>query len=174
MWEVSWRLNRTATYWHLLFWQSPPFFPILLGCSTGGRDDMVLIPASSLQLIRTSCRRGYMIIWHPPTSCELHNFALNSSPRQSRSTLISSTGCTCYFHRRISSFDSLAGSGVNMQQLIRKVLLPSWDAVGVFYRPSRLGCYFCFINHFHSNLYEQFLPKSDVYILLGCRHYKLR
>ena len=35
--------------------------------------DMVLIPASSLQLIWTSCRRGYIIIWHPPTSCERHN-----------------------------------------------------------------------------------------------------
>ena len=29
--------------------------------------------------------------------------------------LISSTGCTCYLHRCISSFDSLAGSEVNMQ-----------------------------------------------------------
>ena len=27
----------------------------------------------SLQLIWTSCRRGYIIIWHPPTSCECHN-----------------------------------------------------------------------------------------------------
>ena len=34
--------------------------------------DMVLIPASSLQPIWTSCRRGYIIIWHPPTSCERH------------------------------------------------------------------------------------------------------
>ena len=35
--------------------------------------DIVLIPASSLQLIWTSCRWGYIIIWHPPTSCECHN-----------------------------------------------------------------------------------------------------
>ena len=35
--------------------------------------DMVLIPASSLQLIWTSCRRGYIIICRPPTSCERHN-----------------------------------------------------------------------------------------------------
>ena len=33
--------------------------------------------------------------------------------------LTSSTGCTCYLHRRISSFDSLAGSVVNMQQKYR-------------------------------------------------------
>ena len=46
------------------------FYPVLLGCSTGG---LVLIPASSLQPIWTSCRRGYIIIWHPPTPCERHN-----------------------------------------------------------------------------------------------------
>ena len=32
--------------------------------------------------------------------------------------LISSTGCTYYLHRCISSFDSLAGSEVNMQRLL--------------------------------------------------------
>ena len=34
--------------------------------------NMVLIPASSLQLIWNSCRRGYIIIWRPPTSCKRH------------------------------------------------------------------------------------------------------
>ena len=34
--------------------------------------DVVLIPASSLQLIWTSCHWGYIIIWCPPTSCEHH------------------------------------------------------------------------------------------------------
>ena len=29
--------------------------------------DIVLIPAFSLQLIWTSCRRGYIIKWHPPS-----------------------------------------------------------------------------------------------------------
>ena len=51
--------------------------------------DVVLIPASSLQLTWTSCYRGYIIIWRLPTSCERHNFALNSTPRQSRLPLIS-------------------------------------------------------------------------------------
>ena len=77
---------------------------------------MVPIPASSLQLIRTSCRLGNIIIWRPPTSCERHNFALNSTVKVAPDLLISSTGCTCYLHRRISSFDSLPGSEVNMQQ----------------------------------------------------------
>ena len=36
-------------------------------------------------------------------------FALCSTPRQSRSPPISSTGCTCYLHRCVSSFDSLPG-----------------------------------------------------------------
>ena len=49
---------------------------------------------SELQLIWTPTdlnilSPGYIIIWHPPTTCERHNFALNSNPRQSRSPLIS-------------------------------------------------------------------------------------
>ena len=44
---------------------------------------------SSFQLIWTSCCQGYIIIWRPPTSCKRHNFALNSTTRQSRSSLIS-------------------------------------------------------------------------------------
>ena len=75
---------------------------------------MVLIPASSLQLLWTSCHRGYIIIWSQPTSYERHNsHSIQPLDSQSR-PLISSTGCTCYLHRCISSFDSLAG--VNMQQ----------------------------------------------------------
>ena len=35
LWEVSWRLNRTATYWPQLFWLQQHFFPVLLGFSTG-------------------------------------------------------------------------------------------------------------------------------------------
>ena len=71
--------------------------------------DMVLIPAPSLQLIWTSCRRGYIIIWHPPTSCERHN-SHSIQPFDSQGyPPISSTGCTCYLHRWISYFDSSAG-----------------------------------------------------------------
>ena len=45
-------------------------FPFSWAASTEGLGaqllcNMVLIPASSLQLIWTSCRRGYMIIWRP-------------------------------------------------------------------------------------------------------------
>ena len=77
---------------------------------------MVLIPASSLQLIWTSCRWGYIIIWSPPTSCERHNSHSIRPVDSQGCPLISSTGCTCYLHRCISSFDSLAW--VNMLQYV--------------------------------------------------------
>ena len=102
MWEGVGDRTKTATYWPL---------------NSSGYD-MVLIPASSLQLTWTSCRRGYIIIWCPPTSCERHNFVLNSTPRQSGhpwSDIFDRY--TCYLHRCISSFDSLAGSEVSMQQV---------------------------------------------------------
>ena len=74
VWEMSWRLNRTATYWPPIFRPEQHFFPVLPGVWGPSLCwDMVLIPASSLQLIWNSCRRGYIIIWHPPTSCERHN-----------------------------------------------------------------------------------------------------
>ena len=53
-----------------LFLLSQPFFPLSWPAQPVGGSlcwDMVLIPASSLQLIWTSCRRDYIIIWHPPT-----------------------------------------------------------------------------------------------------------
>ena len=58
-------------------------------CSIGGPEGplcwvLVLSTASYLQLTRTSCRRGYIIDLTPiSSSCKRHNFALNSTPRQS-------------------------------------------------------------------------------------------
>ena len=107
---MSWRLNRTATYW-------PPnssghssiSFPFSWVAQPGAWGpslwwDMVLIPASSLQLIWTSCHRGYIIIWRPPTSCERHNSHSIQPFNSQGCPLISSTGCTCYLHRCISSW----------------------------------------------------------------------
>ena len=78
-WEVSWKLNRTATYWphSNSSGYSSISFPFSWAVQPGAWVsspgwDMVLIPASSLQLIWTSCRRGYTIIWCPHTSCERH------------------------------------------------------------------------------------------------------
>ena len=99
----SWRPNKDCNILTpQLFWLSQPFLPVLPGCSSGRLRVQPLLGHSShssifsptlssseLQLIWTSWRRGYIIIWHPPTSCERHNFALNSTPRQSRLPLIS-------------------------------------------------------------------------------------
>ena len=94
VWEVSWILNWTATYWPPLFWISKPFFPVLLGCSTGARGpslcwDMLLIPASSSPTDLNFLSPGLYNNLRPPTSCDCHNFALNSTPWQWRSPLIS-------------------------------------------------------------------------------------
>ena len=71
--------------------------------------DMVLIPASSLQQIWTSCRRGYIIIWRPPSSCERHN-SHSIQPVDSQDyPLISSTGCTCCLHWCISHLTAWPG-----------------------------------------------------------------
>ena len=52
----------------------------------------------------TSCRRGYIIICRPPTSCEHHNsHSIQLLDSQGR-PLISSTGCSCYLHRCIFFF----------------------------------------------------------------------
>ena len=70
---------------------------------------MVLIPAFSLQLIWTSCRRGYIIILRPPTSCERHN-SHSIQPVDSQGyPPISSTGCTRYLHRCISHLTARPG-----------------------------------------------------------------
>ena len=76
--KVSWRLNRIAAYW-------PRSFPFSWAAQPGtwGHSlcwDRVLIPASSLQLIWTSCRRGYIIIWRSPTSCGRRQSRLSSDP----------------------------------------------------------------------------------------------
>ena len=86
---LRWELVLTARSWTLL--QNSDLQLQLLNRGPEGPLCWVLVlsTASYLQLIWTSCRRVYIRIWHPPTSCERHNFALNSNPRQSRSPLIS-------------------------------------------------------------------------------------
>ena len=127
VWEGVGDRTKTATYWppnssgyhslsFLFSWAAQPgaWGPSLCW-------NMVLIPASSLQLTWTSCRRGYIIIWRPSTSCEHHNSHSIQPLDGQGCPLISSTGCTCYLHRCISSFDSLAG--VNMQQFFKDVAM---------------------------------------------------
>ena len=88
---------------------------------------MVLIPASSLQRIWTPTNLNFLSpgLYNNLTSTLLpasvtisHSIQpFDSTVKVAPDLLISSTGCTCYLHRCISSFDSLAGSEVNMQHL---------------------------------------------------------
>ena len=67
----------------------------------------------------------------------------------------SSTGCTCYLHRCISYFDSLAGSEVNMQQ-------QSW---WWFIRTETLQCRLCFLINLSFYL-DYFVINFSLYIYM--------
>ena len=80
VWEVSWRLNKEC---NILTPSSSVFsstsFLILLSCSTGGPGGPALgrvwlsLPRSTtnwLQLTELPVAPGYIIVWHPPASCE--------------------------------------------------------------------------------------------------------
>ena len=102
---------------------SSTFSPIHLNsnCSIRGPQGplcwvLVLSTASYLQLTRSSCRRGYIIIWHPLFFLRASQFRAQFNPSTVKIiSWYSSTGCTCYLHMCISYFDSLAGSEVNIQ-----------------------------------------------------------
>ena len=75
-WEVSWRPNKDCDILTpKRFWLSQPFSPVLLGCSTGGLGALPLLEHGSHSSIFSPTDLnflGYIIIWHPPTSCECH------------------------------------------------------------------------------------------------------
>ena len=52
-----------------------------------------------------------------PASVPIYTQFNPSTVKVTPDLLIPSTGCTCYLHRCISSFDSLTGSEVNMQHI---------------------------------------------------------
>ena len=76
VWEVSWRLNRTATYWPLnSSGYSSISFPFSRSVQPGASGpslywDMVIIQATFSNWSEFPVTLGYIIIWHPPTSCE--------------------------------------------------------------------------------------------------------
>ena len=130
VWEVSWRLNRTVTYWpHAYDHNSVSFLsswaaqlgawrPSLSGTWSSFQHHLsnwselqlldrvlVLSPLSYLQLIRTSCRRGYIIIWRPLFFLWASQFRSQFNPSTVKViSWYSSTGCTCYLHRCNSLF----------------------------------------------------------------------
>ena len=111
-----------------LFWLQQHLFPVLLGCSTGGLGAQPLVGHVS-----HSCGTYYAFsptnlnflspgLYNNLTSTyflrasQFHTQFNPSTAKVTPDLLISSTGCTCYLHGCISSFDSLAGSEVNMEQ----------------------------------------------------------
>ena len=84
---------------------------------------LVLSTASYLQLTWTSCHRGYIIICRPLFFLRASQFRTQFNPSTVKViSWYSSTGCTCYVHRCIFYFDSLAGSEVNVQQSVYSTL----------------------------------------------------
>ena len=55
---------------------------------------------------------------------QFHTQFNSSTVKFAPDLLISSIECVCYLHRCISSFDSLAGSEVNMQQIKYRFVVP--------------------------------------------------
>ena len=79
---------------------------------------LVLSTASSSTDLTSCLHPGYIIVRLPPSSCGRHKSHPIQPDHGKVISWYSSTGCTCYLHRCISYFDSLAGSEVNIQQLL--------------------------------------------------------
>ena len=102
------------------------FFPVLLGCSTRGLGAQPLLGHGSHSSIFSPTDLNFLLpgLYNnlTPTyflrTSQFHTQFNPSAVKVAPDLLISSTGCTCYLRRCISSFDSLAGSEVNMQHLI--------------------------------------------------------
>ena len=117
--------EKTAKYWPQLLWPKQRFFPVLLGCSTAGlastgSHSSIIFP-TDLNFLSPGLYNNLTSTYFLRASKSHSIQPLNSQVRP----LISSTGCTSYLHRCISSFDSLAGSEVNMQHQV----LPLWIRV---------------------------------------------
>ena len=88
-----------------------------------GPHSSIFSPTGLISNCLTSCLYpGYIIVQRPPSSCGHHKSHSFNPSTVKVISWYSSTGCTCYLHRRISYFDSLAG--VNMLHLkkFKKVL----------------------------------------------------
>ena len=101
-----------------LFWLSQLFFPVLLGCSPGGLGAQPLLGHGSHSSIFSLTDLNFLSpgLYNNLTSTyflRASQFALNSTPQQSRSPPDIFDRIHLLFNRCISSFDSLAG--VNMQ-----------------------------------------------------------
>ena len=139
----SWRRNRTATYWPPLLWPLQCFFPVLLGCLTGGLGSTLLGAGFLYRILSPTdlnfnCSIG---AWGPPlldagflyrilSPTDWTSGGRHKSHSFNPSTVkvifwYSSTGCTCYLRRCISCFDSPAESELNIQHFDKNIYLLS-------------------------------------------------
>ena len=72
---------------------------------------------------RTSCALSYIIVQRPPSSCGRHKSHSFNPSTVKVISWYSSTRYTCYLHRCISYFDSLAGLEVNIQHYFKQFKL---------------------------------------------------
>ena len=134
----SWRPNKDCNILTpQLFWLSQPFFPVLLSCSTGGLGAQPLLGHGSHSGIFSPTDMNFLsprlynnlmstyMLWAPQFRTQFNPSTVKVAPN----LLISSTGCTCYLHRCISSFDSLAGLEVNMQQFLLSFYVTHYSTV---------------------------------------------
>ena len=87
VWEGVGDRTKTATYWPpQLFWLSQPFFPVLLGCPTGGLASQPLLRYGSHSSISPTDLNspGLYDNLTPTYFLRAAQFALNSTLRQSR------------------------------------------------------------------------------------------
>ena len=106
----------TASYLQLV-WSPTDLISKLINEGPEGSLCWVLAfsAASCLQLVwsptdRISWALSYIIVQHPPSSCGRHKLHSFNPSTVKVIRCYSSTGYTCYLHRCISYFDSLAGS----------------------------------------------------------------
>ena len=91
----SWRPNKDCNILTPeLFWLSQPFFPVLLGCSTGGLGAQPLLGHGSHSSIFSPTDLNFLSPGSynnltPTYFLRASQFALHSTPQQSRSPLIS-------------------------------------------------------------------------------------
>ena len=108
------------------------FFPVLLGCSTGGLGAQPLLGHGSHSSIFSPTDLNFLSpgLYNnltPTYFLRVSQFHAQFNPstvKVAPDLLISLIGCTCYLQRWISSFDSLAGSEVNMQ-----LFFPNWKLI---------------------------------------------
>ena len=121
VWEISWRLNKSATYWPPSGYSSTSFsfcWAAQQGAlrasdpqSRAGSHAGILSPKLWLQLTKLPVTSGYIIVWRPPASCGCHICTQNKPVYSQGYPLISSTAWTCYLHRCISYLTAQLGRG---------------------------------------------------------------